>query len=431
MTSRPVLCLSLACVAFCASIAFLAGPRFAGADDEKKGYDDENIFKDQKLVKARGASHAKERGEYWASKGIPPDKLVWLGVIWLQGQEGGKAVEAEDKFLKYVATDTKLQETVEKNHGKAYEVLMQGASLAAHRKQGEWADAVKACERYRAEFPNGAIARDSWEAQGRAHRWMGDDDKALACFKNAADQKMRLGVTDMVDVHLAHGKADEAKAVLEKYMQEEIQGKEQYFIPLQEFVNSVGTAAPSLEKAVSVGKTAAAGDWKGRPAVFYHWTMQTNGGDARLERFESVRLGSADKANFAALSTYNKYNPESSKIEEGMTEAQEVTWYQLFLEKSPRHIPPCIVVPKGVKDGLRQKFEGQFTILDAEGKFYWVRITDTWMFDKTPYDFETVALALKKFPTSAEPAPAASPTKSGDGAIKPPDDGPMKPPDDR
>ena len=224
----------------------------------------------------------------------------------------------------------------------------------------------------------------------------GAEDKALAAFTAAAEMKLNNGVVDLLDVHVAAGRIDEAKKLGAKYMESDIKGKELLLQPYLAFVDLIGSPAPSLEKAASVGKLEAPTDWKGKPAVFLHWTMQTPNGDRRLQRLEGLRRQWGEKVNVAGLSTYKHYNPEAQKIEAGMSEELERDWFKKFIETSTFKFPPCIVVPGDVMEGLKQKYEGQLTVLDGEGRFRYLRINDM-----TSYDLDCVSFALKAVTGSA------------------------------
>jgi tetratricopeptide (TPR) repeat protein len=422
MRARPIR--SLLALGAVLAVAVSAAPLVATADDPppaKKTSDDTSIFGDWKYIKNRGATYAKERGEFWEGKGTTGKDLIWLGKIWHRGQEYRKAIAKLEDFLKFVP-DEKNRETVEKNRELAYDVLME-----SQQKIKDWAKAVEAAERYRKDFPNGKLLAESWDNQGRYHRMGGEKEKALVAFKNAADMKLRSGIVDLVDVHMAEGRIDEAKATLAKYLEEEIQGKEQYFIPLQTFLGAIGTEGPSLEAAQSVGKDPAPSQWKGKPAVFLNWTLQTPNGDSRLQRLFVLGREFSGKANFAGIMKFVKWNPDTKKVEEDLTPEKETEWMRLFISQSNLRIPPCIALPASVHEGMRQKFEGQMTVLDHEWKFRYMRINDT-----TDYDIDAVHLAAQRV---IEAAPATTPETSGGaptdgGTMKPPEET-MKPPEDR
>jgi tetratricopeptide (TPR) repeat protein len=342
---------------------------------------DESIFKDWKEeIQKRGIQHSKERGEFWEAKGVQGKDLYWLARIWERAEEYEKAKAAFEGFLKVEGID-------EKNKQNAVYLLV-GIAM----KSQDWAGAIAGAERFRKEFPGSRDIGSVWDEQGRAHRLMGDRDKAVEAFKASAGQKWTTGLVDLVDVYLVEGKIDEAKAAVATAMKIDEMRKNPTVGMLQGFVDAVGTPGPSLEKGCSIGVTPAPTTLTGKPTVLYYWFVKMNWIDDRLTRVRNLEQRYGEKAQVFAVSTYDKYNPNTKKVEEGMTEEQERDIQGQIVKQMTGGGPSALLVPRDVFDALKQKTEGQWTIFDAEGKLRYVRVTD-----KTPYDWKCVELALRAF----------------------------------
>lgn len=386
----------------------LSAPRLARAEGEeeppkpkKQETDDTSIFKDWKLCKARGASHCKTRAGMWAEKGVSGKDLFWLGLMWNRGEAYDKATATLEQFCEWTPApgDEKAAKDNAINRETARKEL-----ITAYTKLKQYDKAVAAAEKYREDFPEGKATSESWDDQGRAHRLAGDEAKAMDAFTKAAEGNFNKGLMDLVDVHLAAGRIDDARAVFAKFSAsakpEGGDGEGPAAAPkvnstveqLRLFLDVVGTAAPSLEGAVSVGTAEAPKDWS-KPTVLHYWAMTTGNADRRLVRTEAVRRGYGDKVQAAGIATYNKYNPQTLKVEADMSPETEQDWYKKLIADSPtlNLLPAMIVVPKDTITGLKLKYEGQIIVVDAEGKFRYARMTDT-----TPYDMSCVDLALKQ-----------------------------------
>ena len=105
---------------------------------------------------------------------------------------------------------------------------------------------------------------------------------------------------------------------------------------------------------------------------------------------ENIRRANADVANVVGIAKYNHYNPETEKIDAGMTPEQEIDWYKKSIEQW-NILLPCVVATDDVIEGLQMKYEGQFVIVDGEGKLRYMRING-----EQPYDRVVVDMALKK-----------------------------------
>lgn len=381
----------------------VAAPRLARAEGEeeppkakKQETDDTSIFKDWKLCKARGAAHCRGRAEVWAAKGTSGKDLFFLGLMWNRGESYDKAASVLEQFCEWTPApgDDKAVTANATNREFARKEL-----IGVYTKLKQYDKAVAAAEKYREDFPGGKAISETWDDQGRAHRLAGDDAKAIDAFTKSAEGKLNKGLMDLVDVHLAAGRIDEAKAAFAKFGAEATDGegapagpKNPTVEQLRLFLDVVGTAAPTLEGAVSVGTAEAPKDWS-KPTVLHYWAMTTGNADRRLVRTEAVRRGYGDKVAAAGIATYNKYNPQTLKVEADMTPETEQDWYKKLIVDSPtlNLLPAMIVVPRETITALKLKYEGQLVLVDAEGKFRYARMTDT-----TPYDMSCVDLALKQ-----------------------------------
>ena len=357
---------------------------------EKPTKDDTSIFLDWKIVKNRGIANAKDRGTYWEGKGTAGKDLVWLGFIWNRAEVYDKAISAWEQFLEWKppeGTDkdsVKIKETYEKNREPARQELI-GAYLWAKK----YPEAVKAAEDFRKEFAASQVIPGTWDDQGKAHRLAGETDKAIEAFSKCAESKVLKGLFDLVDVYIYDGKVDEAKAAIAKYPMEGARQVESDV--LKGFLDLIGTDAPSIEKGVSVGSSEAPTAWKGKATAVYYWHMQLSDGERRILLWDQACKEAAG-ARSVALSTYNKLNPVTQKIEPDMAEDKEIDWYKKQVADFKATFPASLVVPKDVIDGLGLKREGQTVIVDGEGKIRYTRIGDTFKYDRI-----VIGLALKRF----------------------------------
>jgi tetratricopeptide (TPR) repeat protein len=358
-----------------------------GAKPARQETDDTSIFKDWKLVKGRGVAHSKKRAEFWAGKGASGKDLIWLGLMYERGEEYAKAIEALQGYLDWTppADDPKANETKQKNLELAWKT-----KVLSHTKSRDWAGTVKACQTFREALAESVLTAEMYLYEGRAHRMSGDDAKAIEAFGKAADLKYVKGTLDLADVYLCNGDVAGAKAAIAKLPMDEAKGRDFLLQHYLAFLDLVGTPAPSLEKAVSVGSGDAPKDWS-KPTILYFWGMQTANADRRLKRLEDLRRAYSDKIMAAGLSKYQKYNPQTMKVEDTMTEEQEQDWLRKLIADSPQRLPPMIVAPVDFADAMKIKFEGQITLVDQEGKFRYVRLTDM-----EPYDIQALELAVKK-----------------------------------
>jgi tetratricopeptide (TPR) repeat protein len=382
----------LALLATSAALLFAAPAVVRGEGDdapkpEKPKTDDTSIFKDWGLCKQRGAKHNRERAEFWTGKGTAGKDLMWLGRMWARGETYPKAAATFEAFLEWKppAGDEKAIANNLTNRETA-----RGALIEVWFNAREFEKAVAAAQKFREEFPSSAVASDTFTDEGRAQRMLGDDAKALAAFEQAASKQFRA-LADIVDLHLTAGEPDKATAALEKYggSLEKQADKVKW---LKEAVAAIGSPAPGLDVAASVSKDGATVPTAyDRATVFFHWSVQSAGVDKKLAQLELIRLKNQEKMNVIGVATYKKYNVETMKIEEGLTPEQEVAGVTKLMSQSPERIPPCALVPQAFLDAAKIKWDGQLTIVDAEGKLRWMRISES-----KPYDFAVIEKAIEK-----------------------------------
>ena len=357
---------------------------------EKPTKDDASIFSDWKFVKQRGKRYVMERAAYWEGKGTKGKDLIWLGLMWNRGEAHDKAISTLEQYLEWTpptgvdSEATAIRGAYEKNREKAMAILLNSQVWSK-----KYPEAVKTAERYRKEFANGGATSTVWDEEGQAHRFAGETDKAIECFGKAAEAKFLAGLFDLVDLYLCDGKVDEAMAAFTKYPMEG--AKKAQADHMKDFVKLIGTEAPSIEKAVSVGHSDAPKEWKGKATAVFYWHLQLSNGEVRMLDWDAA-CREATNARTVTIATYNKFNPDSSKVEADMTEDKEIAWYKKVIDLFKPTFPASMVVPKDTIKDLGLKVEGQTVIIDAEGKFRYTRFTDT-----GNYDQAAIGIALKKF----------------------------------
>lgn len=385
------------------SLAIVAAPVVRAEDapteekPKKKETDDASIFMDQKLCMNRGAKHCQTRGEYWEGKGATGKDLMWLGKIWKRAENYPKAIAALEGFLEYKppAGDTKLIENYATNRETALKFL---AEAALDGK--EYAKVITASQKLREEYSASKAVPEMWDIEGRAQRLAGDEEKAIEAFTKSAELKHYQGLFDLLDLHMANGNIEAAKASFDKMPKDDSGpgggNRDKFVDQMKAFVDSIGTPVEGLDKAVNVGRGEAP-TFTGKPTLFYYWHLQVNYPDRKLNAMDAIRRGLNGTANVVGVSKYNHYNPEISKIEPDMTAEKEIEWYKKAIENWGIGLS-CIVVPDDVANALSLKLEGQFVITDAEGKLRYIRINQ-----EKPYDRQAVAIALEKITGKAPP----------------------------
>jgi tetratricopeptide (TPR) repeat protein len=370
MTSRRLAVLAVLAAALLALVA----PPVAVADDD-------SISKDFKEAGKKGKAGYRERAEFWAAKTLPNKDLYWLAKMWDEAGEDDKAIPVYEKYL--AATDLPEKNSRE----RALDILVE-----IHVKKRDWKKVIELCERFRKEFPASTILSKSWNEQGRAHRLLGELDKALPALTQAADLGLNAGAIDLADHLLAEGKRDEAKAVIEKYVAAVQQpGKEKVLNEVKWMLDVIGKPAPSLEKAVSVGKTEAPKTLVGKPTLMVYWQMSHPSGEVSLQQAARIEQAFGDALQVIAVSTYDHYNPDTKKVEADMEPAKEEGYWRTFISQS-RAPSMAIVVPDELKKELRLENPNQKILVDAEGKFRYMRITT----EVSPYGWLAVEEAVKR-----------------------------------
>jgi tetratricopeptide (TPR) repeat protein len=362
---------------------------------EKPKTDDASIFADWKLCKQRGAAHCRGRAEFWAGKGVTGKDLVWLAKMWGRADEHQKAIDTAQQFLdwKPPADDPKAQETNAKNRPLAW------TELIDHLYESRQYDKVfETAAKFRDEQSDGTgsvVAQYGWQIPGHAARAAGDEAKAIEFFSKAAELKFVAGILDLVDVHLAAGRTEDAKAAIAKYSEGlEKGGKELEW--MKEFVAAVGSPAPALAEGKNVGPTDAPATWD-KANILYLWAMQTPNPDRAPRDLEVLRRGT-DGVTVIGVSTYKKYNPLTSKVEEDLPEEKEQELYRkMIADTFLTPTPPSIVVKPEWLDAVKLKWDRQFVIVDKEGKVRYARI-----FTGKDWDVHAVMTAAKRIAADAK-----------------------------
>jgi len=356
MLRRPTAAFLAILGAAAGSLAY--APRIFAEDEpkpepkvEKPKTDDTSIFKDWTLCKQRGAKHCRERGEFWAGKGTTGKDLIWLGRIWGRGEDHAKAAAAYEQFLEYKppAGDEAAAGLNTKNRELAKQALIE-----VYFNGREFAKSVTAAEKFREEFPASPVIPDSWDDQGHAQRLLGDDAKAIECFEKAAERQFRA-LSDLVDVHLCNGDVEKAKAAVAKFGPglDKQPDKVKW---MSEMLEVVGSAAPNLEVAASVGPEGSTLPKSyEKVTVFLYWSVQSANVDRKLAAIEMLRRKSADKVNAIGIATYKKYNVETMKIDDALTHEQEAAGVTKLIGQSPERLPPCALVPQDFLDAAKIK----------------------------------------------------------------------------
>ena len=372
---------------------------------ERKKFDDANIFTDWKLVKQGGIRNAGDRARYWESKGAAGKQLEWLGFMWERAEVFDKSVTAWEQFLTWKPPEGDSKEAVKERetYAKNRETVAKEI-VNSYIWKGDYPAAIKASNAFREEFPNSSGIPESWDWEGMAQRLAGDDAKALAAFGKAAELKHMGGFLDVVDVHIAAGHIDDAKAAFKTYDPDE--GKAPFLKDVKAFLDLIGTDAPPLAGAVNVGQGTAPTDWKGKVTAAFHWHGQLSNGVNRMKAFDHMVTELGDKAQDIGISSYHKLNTSTDKVEADLTEEKEAEGMRkLIADQFPRDIPAPVMMPKEIVDQLGLKQEGQAVVVDAEGKIRYMRLND-----RTKYDLKAVQLAMKRL-MSPTPSSGGEPAK--------------------
>jgi tetratricopeptide (TPR) repeat protein len=358
-------------------------------DVEKK--DDKNPAVDLKLSKNQGLSWRKTRAEYWQKKSeeatFPPRWFFHLGRHWQEAREYEKAVAAFERFFawtppaddqKAVADNQTNREAAHKHMVDIYFRLKKYDKSAAEGRK--WTE----------DYSTSPALAEVWDQIGQAERINGAEDKAIEAFGKSAEGHYVRGYLDFIDMHVAAGRIDAAKAVIEKYEPELVDKKSELVPWVRALVEAVGTDIPGLDKTVAVySPNDAPKDWN-RVAIFYRFGSQTNNADAKLANIQELHLAYPDKTVAVGVTTYMHYNVDSRKVEPDLPKDKEVEGLTRLMGQTNRRIPPCIVAEQEFLDALHAKFENQITVVDTKGKLFYARSNE-----EKPYDYLCVELAVK------------------------------------
>jgi hypothetical protein len=378
MTPRRFLVIALSSFVVGAAAVALVGSVFA---------DDANIGKDFKEAKSKGKEHMAERAAFWEAKGVSGKDAFWLARFYDELGEDDKAVVRYQEYLKVPDASPKNKETA------AWKIVF----VSINRK--DWPKVPPAMQGFRKDFPDAspAVLAQSHDEEGRAWWLQGDEAKALESFTKAADMKSMSGIFDLADVHMVMGRYDQVKAVVEKYFTEDLKGgKANTLEHLKEWATVLGTDAPALDKAVSVGTAEAPTDWKGKTTVTYYWFKNLTTADAGWRALVGMASRVGGNAGALAVSGFDKFNPVTRKVEEGIAAEEEIRLTKLMVEQAKWGAPPAIIVPEELRAALHLNAPGQKTIIGPDGKFRYVRLPDG-----MAYDWMATELALKKIAASA------------------------------
>ena len=364
--------------------------------------DDANIFKDWKICSARGVKHCRERAEFWTKKGTIGKDLVWLGRMYARGEEYAKAAAAYEQFLEYKVPANAPEK--DQGNNTSNRQVARIALIDVYFKAREWQKSADMCEKFRADWPDNAVAIDTWDDEGRAYRMMNDDAKALERFEKGAEKQFRA-LSDIIDLHLCNGDVEKAQAALTKFGAT-FDKQPDKLNWLKDMVTAIGTPAPALDSAVAVaGEPVRNYD---KVMVLVHWSVQSSAVDQKLAKIEMLRRSNTDKMNAIGIATFKKYNMETRKIEAELTEDQEAAGIRKFWDQAGERITPCAMVPQAFLDALKIKWDNQVTVIDAKGRLRYSRFNEEKGYDLAA--LEKVILKLAEAPAApATPATPATP----------------------
>jgi tetratricopeptide (TPR) repeat protein len=364
----------------------------APTKDESEKKDDKNPAQDLKLTRAYGLAWRKKRAEYWQKKSeetdFPGRWFFHVGRHWQEAREYEKAVAAFDKFFAYVPPkdDSKAVADNQVNRKSAMHHL-----IDIHFRMKQYAKSAETGAKYIEDYPDdGVVVAEVWDLIGQAQRADGTEDKAIASFSKSAEMKYIRGYIDLIDLHVAAGNVDAAKAAIEKYSGELAEKYKDLVAWTKALAEAIGTDAPPLDKAVSVAPSEAPKEWS-QATILYRFGLQTNAADAKLENINSLKLKYSSKCVALGLATYQHYNVYSRKVEPELSKEDELKGFRELLSQSPKRIPGVIVVEPEFLDALKAKFDNQITIVDEKGKLRYGRANE-----EKPYDYVAAEIALKR-----------------------------------
>lgn len=355
------------------------GGKAAPGADDKGNYDKISDDWKKNVKRKSSAQHAKERALYWEGKGAKDKDLFWLALMWDKAGDHGKAIAAFEGYLK-------VPETQEANRETCFFKIMEN-----HAKAEAWDKAVEAGELLVKTYPGSKNIGQAYGELGRHYRRKGDLDKALSAWGQAADAKYSHAILDLADVHMVNGDIDKAKATLTKGL--EVVSKDAIKETIGEvlsFVNRIGTPAPAPADVVCVSGQDAPTAWGPKPTLLYFTPIVMPYLEARLREYAGLKRGWGEGVDIYAVMTYMQYDPFTKKAVPDLAEADEAAKLTEVLLKENGG-STVLLFKKDLFASLEQRTQSQKTLLDAEGKFRWVRVTH-----QSDYDWFVTEQALKK-----------------------------------
>lgn len=340
---------------------------------------------------------AKERALYYESKNFKGVGLFWLGNIWELAGDWTKTIETFEKFVK-------SPEGKEANKESAMMKIM-----AAHVNMEAYEKAIATGESILKAYPMSGHAAQNMDEMGRVFRRWGKDDKALAKFLEAAEAKSSQGVFDAIDIYLVQGKVAEAKATLAKYGEMLKASTKVAREEMNEFLDAVGKPGPDLKGARSPSATEVPAKFGGTWTLIYAGNLTMSQMQKRLERLASIGHRWEKTTPWFVIG-YDQFDPYTKKVNKELTPDQEFE-IQTKLMKSEGGGSNVLTVNKELWNALHLKQPGQRVILDPEGNFRWMRLTE----QRGWYDQYTMQKALDTFTGKAGEEGAAAAPEGGDG----------------
>jgi tetratricopeptide (TPR) repeat protein len=349
------------------------------------------------IRKKNDPQFAKERAQYYETKNFKGVGLFWLGFIWELAGDWGKTIEAFEKFVK-------SPEGKEVNKETAMQKI-----VAAHVNLEQYEKAVAVSEALLKTYPMSKQAAGNTNELGRIYRRWGKDDKALEKFLAAADMQSSQGVFDAIDVYLVRNDVAQAKATLAKYAGTLKAATKGAVEEMTEFLEAVGKPAPALEGARSPTNSEVPAKFGGTWTLLYVGNMTMSSMQRRLERLASI-ANRWENTTPWFVTTYDQFNPYSKKVEKDLTPDAEFE-IQVKLYKEEGGGARVLTVTKELWKALHLKQPGQRILIDPDGNFRWMRLTE----QRGGYDPFTMQKALDAF------------TGASTGGTAPADDGGAEP----
>jgi tetratricopeptide (TPR) repeat protein len=344
------------------------------------------------VIKKKGdPQFAKERAQYYETKNFKGVGLFWLGFIWELAGDWGKTIETFEKFVK-------SPEGKEANKETAMIKI-----VAAHVNLEQYDKAVAMSEAVLKTYPMSKAAPGNMNELGRAYRRWGKDDKALEKFLASADMASSQGVFDAIDIYLVRGDVAKAKATLAKYAPTLKAATKGAVEEMTEFLEAVGKPAPALEGARSPTKTDVPPKFSGTWTLIYVGNMMMSSMERRLQRLASIANVWENTTPWFVI-PYDQFDPFTKKVNKELTPDAEFEIQTKLFEKESGGAK-VLTVTRELWKALHLKQPGQRVIIDPDGNFRWMRLTE----QRGGYDPFTMQKALDAFTgaSSGASAPAA------------------------